>query len=137
MRTKGLLRVALMMGSITLGTASVEAAEIHGPDDAATHEVRVVNNFRSPVRVFAEDAEGHLHDLGRVSRGQFKVLELSAEVADMGVVRLKVYPNEPAGSLTGNSDGIKTKPLAIEGDDSVTVWLETDLTQSMIKVEQG
>ena len=134
---KGMFRVALMTGLVTLGATSADAAEIGNPDTEETHEVRVVNNFHSPVRILAEDAEGRRHDLGRVARGSFKVLELSAEIAEMGDVRIRVYPSEPAGSLSGNTDGIKTVPLEIEDGEAVTMWLETDLTQSMIQVEKG
>jgi len=55
----------------------------------------------------------------------------------MDDVRLKVYPNEPVWSLVGNTTGIKTKELSLQEGDAVTMWLETDLTQSMIEVQQG
>ena len=66
-----------------------------------------------------------------------EVLEVSAEIADMDDVRLKVYPNEPVWSLVGNTTGIKTKELSLQEGDAVTMWLETDLTESMIEVQQG
>ena len=89
------------------------------------------------MRVYVQDVNGRMHLIGRVARGQFKVLEVSAEIADMDDVRLKVYPNEPVWSLVGNTTGIKTKELSLQEGDAVTMWLETDLTQSMIEVQQG
>ena len=134
---KGMCRVALMMGMVAFSAVSAEAAELNGPGDEGAHEVRVVNNYQSPVRVYAQDANGRLHLLGRVARGQFKVLEVSEEIAERGYVRLKVYPNEPVWSLIGNTTGIKTHELDLQAGDAVTMWLETDLTQSMIEVQAG
>ena len=134
---KGICRVALMMGLGAFSVASAEAAQLDGPGDDATHEVRVVNNYQSPVRVYVQEASGRMHLLGRVARGQFKVLEVPSEMAAKGTVRLKVYPNEPIGSLVGNTNGIKTRELTLRDGDAVTMWLETDLTQSMIEVQQG
>ena len=111
---KGMYRVALILGLAVFSATSVSAAIVTGPDDATTHEIRVVNNYQLPVMVYAQDADGKLHNLGRVARGQFKVLELSNEVAEMGELRLKVYPNAPSWSLVGNEDGIRTKDMWLE-----------------------
>ena len=132
MMMKGICRVALVMGMVAFSAASAEAVQVKG-----SCEVRVVNNYQSPVRVYVQDVNGRMHLIGRVARGQFKVLEVSAEIADMGDVRLKVYPNEPVWSLVGHTTGIKTKELSLLEGDAVTMWLETDLTQSMIEVQQG
>jgi hypothetical protein len=134
---KGMCRVALMMGMVAFSAASAEAVQVKGSWDDAGHEVRVVNNYPSPVRVYVQDANGRMHLLGRVARGKFKVLKVSAEIAQKGDVRLKVYPNEPVWSLVGNTNGIKTKELSLQPGDAVTMWLETDLTQSMIEVQKG
>ncbi len=134
---KGMCRVALMMGMVAFSAASAEAAQLNGPGDDAGHEVRVVNNYQSPVRVYVQDANGRMHLIGRVARGKFKVLEVSAEIADMGDVRLKVYPSQPVWSLVGNNNGIKTKVLSLQDGDAITMWLETDLSKSMIEVQQG
>jgi len=94
MMMKGICRVALVMGMVAFSAASAEAVQVKGSWDDAGHEVRVVNNYQSPVRVYVQDVNGRMHLIGRVARGQFKVLEVSAEIADMDDVRLKVYPNE-------------------------------------------
>jgi len=134
---KGTFRVALMLCMAVFGATSVSAAVVTGPDDAATHEIRVVNNYQLPVMVYVQDAEGALHNLGRVARGQFKVLELSNEVAAMGDLQLKVYPHAHIGSLVGDEDGIRTKDLRIGEGQAVNLYLESDLTQSMIQIEKG
>ena len=135
--TKGMYRVALMLGLVAFSATTVEAAEFTGSGDDTTHEVRVVNNYQNPVRVFAQDAEGRLHQLGRVARGEFKVLELSNEIAEMGEVRLKIYPSEPSRSLAGSENGIKSDDFDLQDGAAITVWLESELSQSMIQVDQG
>ena len=134
---KGMYRVALMLGLAVFNATSVSAAIVTGPDDATTHEIRVVNNDQLPVMVYAQDVDGKLHNLGRVARGQFKVLELPNEVAEMGELQLKVYPNAPSWSLVGNEDGIRTKDMRLDKGAAVTLYLETDLTQSTMQIEKG
>ena len=130
-------RVALMLGLAVFNATSVSAAIVTGPDDATTHEIRVVNNDQLPVMVYAQDVDGKLHNLGRVARGQFKVLELSNAVAEMGELRLKAYPNTPSCSLVGNEDGIRKEDMGLDEGAAVRLYLETDLTQSTIQVEKG
>ena len=127
-------RVALMLGLVAFGAVSVEAAEIDPPSDDGARLVNIVNNFVSPVRVFAQDAEGRLHPLGNVARGQFKTLEVSEQIVDLGAVRIKVYPYEPARGLMSNADAIRTREIDLRADNSVTLWLETDLTASMVEI---
>lgn len=134
---KGMYRVALMLGLVAFSAVSVDAAELTETDDPTAHEIRVVNNYQTTVRVYAEDAEGKLHQLGRVARGHFKVLELSDEISRMGDVRLKIFPTPPAWSLADDDFGIRTKDLRLEEGAAVNVYLETDLKQSMIQVEKG
>ena len=52
-------------------------------------------------------------------------------------MRLKVYPSEQVWCLVGNNNGIKTKVLSLQDGDAITMWLETDLSKSMIEVQQG
>lgn len=61
---KGMYRVALMLGLAVFSATSVSAAIVTGPDDATTHEIRVVNNDQLPVMVYAQDADVKLHNLG-------------------------------------------------------------------------
>jgi len=134
---KGMYRVALLLGMAALTATAAEAVETDGPAGKTTHEIRVVNNYQSPVLVYAKDASGRLHQLGRVTRGEFKVLELPNEIADLGLVQLEVFPTAATQSLIGGADGIRTNDLWIQDGQSVNMYLESDLKQSMIQVEIG
>ena len=127
-------RVALMLGLVAFSAASVEAAEIDAPSNDGARVVNIVNNFLSPVRVYAEDAKGRMHPLGNVAQGQFKTLEIPEQIVEMGAVRIKVFPYQPASSLMSNADGIGTRGLNLQADNFVTLWLETDLTASMLEI---
>ena len=94
---KGMYRVALMLGLAVFSATSVSATIVTGPDDATTHEILVVNNYQLPVRVYALDSERKLHNLGRVARGQFKVLELSNEVAEWASFDSRSIPTRLLG----------------------------------------
>ena len=131
---KGTYRVALMLSMAAFSAASVEAAELNGPNDDATYEVRVVNNFVSSVRVYAQDSEGRLHSLGQVARGQVQSLEVSAEIAERGEVRIKIYPYEPTWSLLSHASAIRTEDLDLQTGVDVTIWVEPDLAASTVEI---
>ena len=130
---KGPYRVALMLGLAALAATSLEAAEIDHPTDEITNGVRVINNYRGLVRVYAEDSQGRLHKLGRVARGELKEFEIPAEIARESF-RIKVFPSSRAvGSLRQDDFGVKTNPIDLETYGEVTVWLEPDLTRSVVE----
>ena len=64
-----LYRVALVMGLMMMTAVSVEAVETSPPDDEITTQVFVMNNYVTDVRIYVEDAQGKLHDMGRLARG--------------------------------------------------------------------
>ena len=134
---KGMSRGAVMMGLLAFGVPAAEAAELNGPGDDTTYEVRVVNRYESSVRVYVEDASGRLHHLGLVSRGRFEVLEVSSKIAEKGDMRLRIYPTQTNRSPISGTDGIRTKQLRLQAGESVTMWLERDLTQSIIEIQKG
>ena len=133
---KGMYRVALMLGLVAVSAVNVQAAEYQGSDDEIQTEIYVMNNHLSDVRVFAEDAEGKLHNLGRVMRGDLRTFEVPQELADEEF-RIKVYPSTPAWSPISDDYGVKTNPLVAERDRQVRVWLEADLTQSIVEIDRG
>lgn len=133
---KGLHRVALVMGLVAISAVSIEAAELQGPDDVITTEVYVVNNYLTDVRVFAEDAQGRLHKLGRVARGSLKSFAVP-EAAAGGEFRIKVYPSAPVWSPVADDYGVKTNPLRSERDHQVRLWLESDLSQSFVEIDRS
>ena len=133
---KGMYRVALMLGLVAASAVNVEAAEYQGSDDEITTEIYVMNNHLADVRVFAEDTEGRLHSLGRVARGGMGTFEVPAEMADEEF-RIKVYPSTPVWSPIPDDFGVKTNPLTAERDRQVRVWLEADLTNSIVEIDRG
>ncbi len=134
---KGMYRVALMMGLMAVSAVSTQAAEVrtHENDESKT-EVYVVNNYLSAVRVFAEDAGGKLHSLGRVARGSLKTFDLPEAVAS-GEFRIKVYPSTPVWSPIPDDFGVKTNSLDSQRDHQVRFWLEADLTQSIVEIDRS
>ena len=132
---KMLSRLALSLSLMGLAATSVEAVPA-SVDDEGPSVVRVVNNFGSIVQVYAEDADGHLHKLGRVARGELAEFDIPAEVA-AEAYRIKVYPHQPVWSAQHDDFGVKTNPLEGGADASVTVWLEPDLRRSVVETTGG
>ena len=137
MKVKSIYRAALMLGLTAFSATSLEGADVDPRTDDEASQVNVVNNFASSVRVFALDANGRLHALGIVARGQFKALEISNEIAEMGAIQIKVYPNQPGRSLMSNTQAIKTRQIHLQSEQTVTVWLKMDLSASTVEIRQG
>ena len=133
--TRGFPEVALMLALVAANVAPAEAATTPGPGDDLGTAVFVMNNHLVTVRVFAEDAGGKLHNLGRVARGRLGTFAVPAEVA-ASEFRIKVLPESP-DSFSGSDDfGVKTNPLSVERDRQVTMWLEADLAQSIVEISR-
>lgn len=132
---KGMYRVALMLGLVAASAVHVEAAEYQGSDEITT-EIYVMNNHVADVRVYAEDADGRLHNLGRVARGDLRTFDVPQDLADEEF-RIKVYPSTPVWSPISGDFGVKTNPLVAERDHQVRVWLESDLSQSIVEIDRG
>jgi len=126
---KTLSRLALSLSLIGLAATSVEAAP---PDDVGPSVVRVVNNYSAVVQVYAEDAHGHMHRLGRVGRGDLVEFDIPADIA-ADAYRIKVYPHQPVWSQQYDDFGVKTNPLDVGSDADVTVWVEPDLRRSIVE----
>ena len=137
MKVKSIYRAALMLGLTAFSATSLEGADVDPRTDDEARQVNVVNNFASSVRVFALDANGRLHALGIVARGQFKALEISNEIAEMGAIQIQVYPNQPGRSLMSNTQAIKTRQIHLQSEQTVTVWLKMDLSASTVEIRQG
>jgi hypothetical protein len=127
--------VALALGLMMVSTASVDAAEVRHFDDEIGPAVFVMNNHLETVRVYAEDAEGRLYPLGRVARGQLGSFDVPEHVTT-GEFRIKVFAASPAWSPIASELGVKTNPLRAERDRQVTMWLETDLTASIVEISR-
>lgn len=133
---KKMLRVALLMGLMTMSAVSVEAREVDSPGDEMTTQVLVINNSVTDVRVYIEDADGRLHNMGRLTRGSLTSFDVPEELA-RGEFRVKVYTAAPPGSRFAHDEGVKTNPLRTERDRQVRVWLEADLPSSIVEIARG
>ena len=133
---KAAYRMALVLSLAAMGATSVEAAPITGPDDEAPQAVRVVNNYGDMIRVYAEDAEGHLHKLGRVARGELVEFAIPQDLLG-GAFRIRIHPGQPAWSLELDNYAVKTNPLNLQADSDVTVWVEPELTKTMVEMSRG
>lgn len=129
-------RVAVLMGLVAVTAVPVQAAQSHGATDEAETEIFVINNHLVAVRVFAEDANGRLYRLGRVSRGNLESFEIPDEVSGENF-RIKVIPANPLWAPGQDDYGVKTNPLDIQRDRQVRVWLEADLASSVVEIERG
>jgi len=124
MKTKQSLRAVLAMTILVLAAdaAAAEVADAQpGPGD--THEVRVVNNSITPVRVYAQDADGRLHRLGRVAQSGFELLEVPAEVTALGAFRIKVVSAPQVWGPATDGVTVRTGDLYLEeGMLSTSSW---------------
>ncbi len=129
-------RKALVLSLAAFGATSLEAAEITRPDDGLGDGVRVVNNYGDMIRVYAQDAEGRLHKLGRVARGALVEFELPEELLQ-DAFRIKIHPSQPVWSSNGDDFAVKTNPLNLAGDADVTVWVDPELTNTVVEMQRG
>lgn len=134
---KGTLVAAVAAALVGLGATSARAEPpARGPANN-TVDLRVVNNHASPVTVYAKDARGRLHRLGRVSPSDFKILEIPGAITAMGDVRIEVDVWEPAWSLLGGSAGVVTRDLPLKLGDALNVFVETHLLDTWIEFERS
>ena len=128
-----MIRVALVAGMMMMSVASVEAREVHSPDDVMATQVLVMNNYLTDVRVYIEDDQGKLHHMARLARGSVANFEVPGELAD-GEFRVKVFPAAMPGTRLADDKGVKTNPLTAGRDHQVRVWLEADLPSSIVEI---
>lgn len=133
---RGLNRVALLLGLVAMTAAPLHAAPTWTSTDDPETEIFVINNHLVDVRVFAEDANGKLYKLGRVSRGELGTFDVPEAVSAENF-RIKVFPTSPVWSAVPDDFGVKTNPLDARRDHQVRVWLEADLAQSVVEIERG
>jgi len=133
---KAAFRVALALSLVAVAATSVQAIEPTGPDDQDAKGVRVVNNYGDLVRVYAVDAGGHLHKLGRVASGQLVEFEIPEDIAGEAF-RIKIFPGQPVWSPRVDDYAVKTNPLNLNGDTDVTVWVEPELTHTVVEMSRG
>ncbi len=129
--------VAVSIALLSLGAISAKAETPAAGPGNNTVELRVVNRGAAAVRVYVVDATGKLHGLGRVWTDDFKVLEISGDIATKGDLQIRVFPDEPVGSLQGEADGIETRLLSLKLGDAMNLYVESHITESQVEVAKG
>jgi hypothetical protein len=125
-------KTMIMLGLVVLSAVSVEAAELVDPLDMTGREIVVVNDYTSTVRVFVQDADGTVHNLGRVVRGEVKQFTAPTEILERGNFRVRIHPVMRA-SWDGHTN-IKTRSITVTDDEQVIMWLTADLEESTLEV---
>lgn len=133
---KRIIEATVLMGLVAFGADSVAAAELGGPGDEVSHQIVVVNQSVTPVRVYVEDVEGRRYELGTLDRGKTKMFEAPADILERGDFRVRIQPRRYAQRFS-DPVSIRTETLSIEDDETVILWLERELGQSMVEVRAG
>ncbi|MGD8872805.1 MAG: hypothetical protein PVJ80_14615 [Gemmatimonadota bacterium] len=96
----------------------------------------VVNESGTPVRVYVEDSDEQLYELGCLERGETKEFDAPAGAVGSGSFRVRVHPDYCAQRV---DDPVKiaTRALTVGDDETVLLWLETDLSRSTVEVWAG
>lgn len=124
--------------------AGVQAARAEAPilsdSEATSATVRVLNNYRSAVRVFLEDSEGNSYLLGRVARMGLQTFEIPESLVQKGGdVEIKAYPVRLiAGVLKtdGAYRSVATSTIALKPGQTIDFWLEHDLSSSTVTLAE-
>lgn len=135
-RIQRICGATVLLGLIALGADSVEAAQLNGHGNGVGDQIVVANHSVTPVRVFVEDSEGNQRQLGSVDRGQTTIFEAPAGILERGDFRVVVRPSH-YNQFTKDQVSIKTGSLNVEGDETVILWLERELSQSKVEVRAG
>jgi hypothetical protein len=112
-------------------------ALIAAPAGAAepNHHIAIVNEYAAPMVVYAEDAQGTLHELGTLSPGEVRMVETGPQGSDEGPVRLHARPMNSKDRLSTWGDvGIRTSLLALDEDDTAILWIARDLAESLVEI---
>lgn len=134
--TKNILRFALAAAMLTTGAVQARAETSTGPTKSAV-EVRIINNYVSPVRVYVRDAKGHDHELGWVGRADLKILRVSEDIAQLGAFEIKVFPDEPVWSRLSDDKGVRTNGLQVADGEALNFWVEANMAASTLEVVRG
>lgn len=141
MMMRRISRIAMLMAVLT-AMGGAQAAQAEAPSmidsDGASATVRVLNNYRSAVRIFVEDSAGNSYLLGRVPRLGLETFEIP-EGLQGSDVEIKVYPvNEINGYMTsdGANRSVKTGAITLVPGQTIDVWLEHDLSSSTVTVAE-
>jgi hypothetical protein len=125
---KGTFHAFAAAALLALGANTAQASE------DASHELRVINNSTTSVRVYVQDAHGVMHRLSRVAVSQTEIMEVPADIAADGPFRIKVLPDAPAWSPWSSGAGMRTHDLNLPEGAAINLWLEPNLLDSVIEI---
>lgn len=139
MMMRRISRIAMLMAVLT-AMGGAQAAQAEAPSmidsDGASATVRVLNNYRSAVRIFVEDSAGNSYLLGRVARLELQTFEIP-EGLEGSEVEIKAYPvNAINGFMTtaGSYRSVRTGTITLAAGQTIDFWLEHDLSSSTATV---
>lgn len=133
---KSMTRVALATAMLTTGATGATADANPAPATTSV-EVRVINNYVAPVRVFLRDATGRAHDMGWVGRSDVRILQVAQAIADLGAFQINVVPDVPIWSSLNSDEGIRTNGLTLAPGEALNFWVETNLADSKVELVKG
>lgn len=134
--TNRILGAAALMGCMAFAAVSAGAAEVGDVGDEASNQIVVVNQSAGPVRVYLDDSQGRQYDLGSLGRGQTKMFQAPADAVERGDFRVRIRPRYYAQRFR-DPVSIATKPLNIQENETVILWIERELGRSKVEVREG
>jgi hypothetical protein len=120
-------------------SASAMAWGVGAPSPDAT-TVWVVNEHVGPVKVYAFSEAGRQYLLGRVGQDGFRVFEIPEQVLEEGAtLQIKIFPegvhSSPDPTLLSET-AVKSYPLPADPGLEIQVWVQPDLTRTLIGAER-
>ncbi len=137
------LASALLLATVVTTTLHADtfdrvASRVVASSAEAGPTVRVINNHLRRVSVYVVDSDNRRRLLGRVSPSGVKDLQIpKGLVRGTGTVQLKVYPVLPApgpGVTVFEPAGIKTREFSVQSDQVIQLYLDRDLTRSVVGI---
>jgi len=75
--------------------------------------------------------------MGWIGRADLKIMQISKDIAELGAFQIRVFPDEPVWSRLNSDKGVRTKELTVPEGKALNVWLEANLSDSMLEVVQS
>lgn len=124
--------------ALSLSAGAADAAEAAEPSSKrldALHRIAVVNGFDAPMVVYAEDAEGALHEVATLEAGEVRLVETELEGSDEVPLRLHARPTNSVDRWsTWGHTGIVTDPVVISEEETAIFWIAPDLAESKVEI---
>ena len=126
-------RITAFAGAFALALFAATAVQAEEPA-STLHRIAVVNDFDAPMVVYAEDAEGVLHEVVTLKSGEVKLVD--TQIDGRGTtLRLHARPTDSASrwSTWGNR-GIVSDALEVSESETAIFWIAPDLAESSVEI---